>query len=112
MSREIEFRVWLKQQKQMRYDIQLSKYFNEFIGFSNDYELMQYTGLKDKNGTKIFEGDVVKFKDKLYKVEFYQFTCKFALVLITGNGDAVLNRPRANFDLEVVGNIYENKELL
>ncbi len=62
MTREIKFRIWDKESKWM-------------ISFENmnlsiirnrepeRFELMQYTGLKDKNGKEIYEGDIIEFKD-------------------------------------------------
>lgn len=55
--------------------------------------LGQFTGLTDKNGTKIFEGDIVRYGDSIHKVVFEQ-----------QNGTA--------YQLEVIGNIYDNPELI
>lgn len=123
--REIEFRAWCKKQKEMRYDVQLSKYFYEFIEFSNDYELMQYTGLKDKNGVKIFEGDILKYpdndeKDCMGVVEYGHFNCScchavFGFTTINNKGweiDMLVNDKEETPLYEVIGNIYENPEFL
>lgn len=69
----------------------------------------QYTGLKDKNGTKIFEGDIVLLKgyDEPYQVVFDE-SCFQAY------SDSV-RYAMDNFydhDIEVIGNIYDNPELL
>ena len=76
----------------------------------DDIELMQYTGLKDKNHLKIYEGDIVKFEDELYKVIYDTDECRFLLV-DEGDGTRVLGGWRSHL-IEVIGNIYENPELL
>lgn len=113
MSREIKFRAWDKGFKHMAYR-EPNGYgisFSEGIGLftkaeylrpSEDFELMQYTGLKDKNGKEIYEGDVVEFSS----------------ALISDERDVVEYRSGfyRNFTLYeesvVIGNIHENPELL
>ena len=83
-------------------------------------ELMQYTGLKDKNGVEIYEGDIVRFEaiewtgnngDRVeYQgvVEYSEEHIAFSYKLPTGL-EAI---PYESTNIEVIGNIYENPELL
>ena len=75
---------------------------------NNDLHLMQSTGLKDKNGKEIFEGDVVKCNGLLGTIESFKamWICSFV---------KYNNYQKVGFfaqEIEVVGNIYENPELL
>ena len=91
------------------------------IQIEKDYILMQCTGLKDKNGKLIYEGDIVKDdRDTLYVVGFHEheYTTSFGLKRIENPNYyphitiycGLGYKNRNNY--EVIGNIYENKELL
>lgn len=69
----------------------------------------QYTGLKDKNGTKIFEGDIVLLKgyDEPYQVVFDE-----SCFQVYGNSICYVMDNFYDHDIEVIGNIYDNPELL
>lgn len=82
-------------------------------GIEVDYKTIgRYTGLKDKNGRKIFEGDIIKGKGKnAYAVKYSENIAGF----IT-DGLGVLSCPCVNVGTmkfyEVIGNIYDNPELM
>lgn len=122
--REIKFRAWDKKNKLMEYSGHMTvqgEYYK--IGF----ELMQYTGLEDKNGVEIYEGDIVAKPDTEYSYN----SIRGEVVFGTGTYDSgVYKFPgfyikavgssdtdgSANYfyddDLEVIGNIHGNPELL
>ena len=72
----------------------------------------QYTGLTDKNGVRIFEGDIVslvKHDSLIYKVVYVP--CRYELVNSKGVNCFVLDIYKSE-NIEVIGNIYDNPELL
>ena len=72
----------------------------------------QYTGLTDKNGKRIFEGDIVslvKHDGLIYKVVYVP--CRYELVNSKGVNCFVLDIYKSE-NIEVIGNIYDNPELL
>ena len=115
MSREIKFRIWDKINRMWLRCFNVNLFD---IGDLPNVELMQYTGVKDKNGKEIYEGDIVKYKfpydtrlKHISPVKFLETEASFGIKDIYGN-EIPLYTISANNYFEVIGNIYENKNLL
>lgn len=107
--REIKFRVWDADKKTMCPVDGL-----HFSGETN--RLMQYTGVKDKNGVEIYEGDIIRGHTGRYQVDcvvrWSRGNCGFiAEPTITERTYLCLN-PGSTKSYEVIGNIYENPEMV
>ena len=82
----------------------------------------QYTGLKDKNGKRIFEGDIVAQNwydydeprdDSFGKVVFCEYDCSFSVMDVNKDGFMPLGRCGSyHWEVEVIGNIHDKPELL
>jgi len=116
--REIKFRAWDKKNKKMVVVWQIDwndKGEIEYVNRNNDtsnFILMQYTGLKDKNGREIYEGDIVRgagIKPKIYTVEWLDIYGGFAFL---DDEKAIPACEVPVLFCEVIGNIYENPELI
>lgn len=140
MNRDIEFRIWADNQF----------YYKCLVGNTNNIEdnnwtcpmvwledkkewvncdngvIQQYTGLKDKNGKKIFEGDIIDIHQTVngynqFVIEYdkYKFSARYYNQDKKQTGswygydlDELFEINESEKEIEVIGNIYENKELL
>lgn len=129
--RELKFRAWDKENEEYMngYDV-LLKYDGSVISryalavFDTDMPvnviIEQYTGLKDKNGREIYEGDIIQeeidFNSKMtdgvftYVVEWDSDTLCYGL---RGNSNSIHDELwEVNASVEIIGNVHENPELL
>lgn len=117
--REIRFRAWDSVRKRMVYEgnVNFNGWVWDFKGEDCPLDtdvLMQYTGLKDKNRKEIYEGDViVSHANGTYQGEV-RYSAPNWLVVWGKDGlsDAILLDSLTWYGMEIIGNIYENPELL
>lgn len=119
-----KFRAWLKNDKEI-IDVDDIHWFDGELDIIGDYitfvrkadeiELMQSTELKDKNGKEIFEGDIVDYKGRKAVIKWHGSYASFIYRFV----DELNKRSAEWYPLylaylkcEVIGNIYENPELL
>lgn len=119
MSREIEFRAWHRDNSEMVYidndkamtDPYIMQHLATLIaGKHRDGQIMQYTGLKDVRGVKIFERDVLKDNTNgcIWQVSFDDRGC-----FIAHDPHQILDCVLLDdYDFEVIGNIHQSPELL
>ena len=112
--REIKFRAWNELKEKMSFwtlnDLLINFGYTELEekpSVLND-EFMQYTGLKDKNGKEIYEGDIVRSYEKVATIIWLESEGGFYARTLTGECFKYAH----NSIIEIIGNIYENQELL
>ena len=108
--RKLKFKAWHKKEGKMLPPKSLAQIstlgeFEPTLNF-DDLEWLQFTGLLDKSGKEIYEGDIAK-DEKMGISEIEFFNASFTVSKV----HFVIGKERANH-MKVIGNIYENKELL
>lgn len=112
----LRFRVWDNFNKKFLNDEQLKDFISGYINARDgelymagrDYEISQDTGLKDKNGKSIYTGDIIKHnKRRGYYVVFYNKPA--SKIVCSEFNDSLW---RSYLYVEVIGNIWQNPELL
>lgn len=129
--REIKFRAWDTKSESMEYEIAIGKGYGEdsyilFLGLGETFiidddivKIMQYTGLKDKNNVEIYESDICRCLggsefnghyeyNRIYEVKWQGS----GLEMMIDNCGYGWNYSSGFEYIEVIGNIYENPELL
>lgn len=138
--REIKFRVWDNHIAEMFYDIGIidnelwinidSRGYDMVGDYTEDcFHIMQYTGLKDKNGKEIYEGDILTSTDYPFQnygshnyygvIEWWNELAAFCITKrlapsskSRGISDGISEHLEDIERFEIIGNIYENPELL
>lgn len=137
MNREIKFRVWDKENEEFfkpiyeaykgnLLDLSISlngelirrtlKFPSEHIScFPDKYELQQFTGLTDKNGVEIYQGDVLNCQDRIVEVVWHkqaaQWDTNFIRYIFDLCSNGITNQ-EWKYRAIVIGNVYETPELL
>ena len=120
---KLKFRAWLKKRQEMDNEIDHISWLEDelycigdgitYMVSAEDLVLMQSTGLVDKNGKEIFEGDIVKMSKDVYSEPTY-----YEVVRHRGGAYRLESKQHGcelwlrHTDCEIVGNVYENRELL
>ena len=118
--RKIKFRAWIKSDKRMEKCVEINPFHigdcDRLHWKHDEVEIMQYTGIKDKNEKDIYEGDIIQYDFMRAKI-IYGF-CGFDIEWITDRVAKIRQRKsepmfhNTSIIFEVIGNIFENPDLL
>jgi hypothetical protein len=111
MGREVKFRAWVSEQKYMAYqgtpDLETIQSFMFHFG---DKELSQFTGLFDVDGKEIFEGDIIQYQQHHFNTSWV--VTKTKVIKWKFDKWNVYETNAGECDIKVIGNIFENVELV
>jgi len=124
-DREIKFRAWNSNLQVMEDDVHVLDRFAEILS-RNHYTVLRYTGLKDKNGKEIYEGDILNGRNQVLKIvywcpkraafceseQFRPVPAKHSFAKLYDKFRTVFNKDGQLINHEVIGNIYENPDLM
>jgi uncharacterized phage protein (TIGR01671 family) len=126
--KEFKMKAWLKKEKKMvavigiDFNYEYIRYTEDGNLFNENYktaefknvELLQYIGMKDKNNKEVYEGDILKLRDN-HGIKLVKYHDEWSAFIVESQKDTSVGVLGLYFDkeeFEIIGNAYENSELL
>lgn len=118
--RKNKFRAWHKEKKcwialhnnGYSFNPNNGQIYYEGLNITSRIDLMQYTGLKDKNSKEIYEGDILEFSGNVVALGIVKYNENFATFQACNGNSGWLFGNESGTNIEILGNIYENPELV